>query len=385
MGDKTGIEWCDATWNVVTGCTRVSPGCDHCYIPTTAPFRMVGRKFDGQGPGSSTGLVFHPERFQWPLSWTRPRRIFVNSLSDLFHEDVPDQFIARMFAVMGLASRHTFQILTKRHGRMRSLLSSPAFRIAVLDQAYLMVRGEVEGVRVPKPAVDSYLEGLRAALAHKAPGPGLDVLPYPLPNVHLGVSVEDQQRADLRIPALLETPAAVRFLSCEPLLGPVDLSLTACVPTARHHGRRGDPDCPETLHHHHDAKCSALFSYPAGAGVRDTGIDWVIVGGESGRDARPMHPQWARDLRDQCTNAGVPFLFKQYGEWAPGFRNSLMSKHRWQYESIRFAPDGTVYRADQPDLYSYPGMEQLLRVGKHKAGRELDGRTWDEYPEAVTA
>src|SRR4051794_10271398 len=111
MGDKTGIEWTEATLNVISGCTRISPGCDHCYIPTTPPFRMAGRKFDGEGPGSTTGLLFHPERFQLPLSWRRPRRIFVNSLSDVFHEEVPDDFIARLFAVMGLAPQHTFQVL----------------------------------------------------------------------------------------------------------------------------------------------------------------------------------------------------------------------------------------------------------------------------------
>lgn len=346
MGDKTGIEWTEATLNVISGCTRISPGCDHCYIPTTPPLRMAGRKFDGEGPGSTTGLLFHPERFQLPLSWRRPRRIFVNSLSDVFHEEVPDDFIARLFAVMGLASQHTFQILSKRHGRMRSLLGSRTFHMQVLDQAHLLVHGEVDGVKVPRATGDAYRAAERQAIM-RGPAP----LPYPLPNVHLGVSVEDQKRAELRIPALLDTPAAVRFLSMEPLLGPVDLT----------------PHMPWD---------NSLAADP-------WGIGWVIVGGESGKGARPMHPAWARSIRDQCGNAGVPFLFKQHGEWAPG---------PWQHGEPWLGHNdprvGWVDLAgERHDFDAFDGdltWALMRRVGKHKAGRVLDGRTWDEYPEAVT-
>ena len=235
---STDIEWTDETWNPVTGCTKVSPGCDHCYA------ERVTERFHGKG--AFERIVLHPDRLDKPLHWRKPRKVFVNSMSDLFHEQVPDTFIGLVWQVMAETPQHTFQILTKRHARMRSFLRQwPNYE--------------------------------------------------PLPNVWLGVSVEDQKWADIRVPALIQTPAAVRFLSCEPLLGPVRIGYMSL-------------------------------------------LDWVIVGGESGPGARPMHPDWARDLRDQCEAAGVPFLFKQWGGIRP-------------------------------------------KAG----GRELDGRTWDQYPEAVTA
>lgn len=297
MSDNTKIEWSDATWNPVTGCEEVSPGCDHCYAKTFAErFRGVaGHHFE-----NGFDLTLRPERLDQPLRWRRPRRIFVNSMSDLFHKDVPEEFVAGVFAVMARAPQHTFQVLTKRHGRMRSLLRSADFRDRVL---------------------------------------GHDVDVWPLPNVWLGVSVEDQQRADLRIPALLDTPAAVRWISAEPLLGPLSL------------GRY-------------------VWAEPSGFPddwVR--GLDWVVVGGESGRGARPMHPDWARSLRDECQQAGVPFLFKQWGEWRPsgavGIGRGMDARHRYL-----------------PPFDIPPGFgTEVERVGKHAAGRELDGRTWNEYPD----
>ena len=244
---STDIEWTDETWNPVTGCTKVSPGCDHCYA------ERVTERF--HGPGSFERVVLHPDRLDKPLRWRKPRKVFVNSMSDLFHEQVPDTFIGLVWQVMAETPQHTYQILTKRHARMRSFLNR---------------------------------------------------WPDPLPNVWLGVSVEDQKWADIRIPALLDTPAAVRFLSCEPLLGAVSL-------TRWLHGGFG-----------------VAGPWPD--------LDWVIVGGESGPGARPMRPDWARSLRDECEAADVPFLFKQWGGIRP-------------------------------------------KAG----GRELDGRTWDEYPEAVSA
>lgn len=342
MSDKTKIEWTDATWNPVTGCTRVSPGCTNCYIDWAPPFRIEGRHFTEACPkcawharlasvgkvevvppcqtcrgtgrvrsnaiGSTTGVRLHPERLDQPLRWKRPRKVFVNSLSDLFHDDVPDEYIADVFAVMALAPQHTFQVLTKRHARMRSLLSSPTF----LDQ----IGWAATGLSIYWTADD---------------------LTWPLPNVWLGVTVEDQERADLRVPYLLATPAAVRFLSCEPLLGPVTL----------HQDRLG------------------------GRRFLD-GIDWVIAGGESGKDARPMHPDWARALRDDCQTVGVPFLFKQWGEWVP------VSQGR----RVAFFDRAGVER-DTNDLSTFRvpvEWARLARVGKKAAGRELDGRTWDEYP-----
>ena len=169
MSDKTKIEWADATWNPVTGCTKVSPGCDHCYIDRTPPFRIAGRTFDGPGAGATTGVLLHPERLDQPLRWQRPRRVCVNSLSDLFHDEVPDEYIARVWAVMALAPQHRFMVLTKRHGRMRSLLSSPSFPELVTVWMWRLQSGGA----------------LRRTRPHS-------VMPMPLPNVWIGVTVEDE-------------------------------------------------------------------------------------------------------------------------------------------------------------------------------------------------
>lgn len=317
MADKTGIEWTDATWNPVTGCDKVSAGCDHCYAETLA------HRFDGT-PQFPNGfrVTLRPDRLNQPLRWRRPRRIFVNSMSDLFHDDVPRDYVAEVWAVMAWSPHHTFQILTKRHGRMRNLLSSRQFRSLVDDYWYEFGRGY----------------NLAAKVGH----PGHPYDRWPLPNVWLGVSAENQQWADIRIPALLDTPADVRFVSAEPLLGPITLA-DEWLPT-----RCGNCDC--------DMGCN-----PAPGG-----LDWVIVGGESGHGARPMHTDWARGLRDQCQASGVAFLFKQWGEHV------------------------TVEQmtAEAAKKYSGPAWDGTdgvpWRVGKRAAGRELDGRTWDQYPEAVT-
>ncbi|WKW86688.1 hypothetical protein SEA_KARHDO_62 [Mycobacterium phage Karhdo] len=273
MSGNTSIEWTDATWNPVTGCTEVSPGCDHCYAKT---FAERWRGTPGHYFEHGFDVQLRPDKLDQPLRWRKPRKIFVNSMADLFHDDVPDDYIAKVFAVMALASQHTFQVLTKRHGRMRSLLCDGEFQQLVYD-----AWGTLD---TPKgqPTMEDW------------PWPG-----WPLPNVWLGVSTENQQWADIRIPALLDTPADVRFISAEPLLGPINLEFEAYY----------EPD---------HTNCSGLVS-PAHepACGREPGkhwaIDWVIVGGESGPGARPMHPDWARSLRDQCQAAGVPFLFKQAG------------------------------------------------------------------------
>ena len=241
MSDRSAIEWTEATWNPVTGCTQISPGCANCYAKRFAErFRGV----PGHPYERGFEVMERPERLEQPLRWKRPRTIFVNSMSDLFHEEVAGDFVASVFGVMERAGWHTFQVLTKRPERAAALAPS---------------------------------------------------LPWP-PNVWLGVSVENQ-RWTTRVDALRAIPAAVRFLSCEPLLGPLDLDLE--------------------------------------------GIGWVIAGGESGPRSRPMDIAWARSVRDQCLASGVPFFFKQWGE---------------------HGPDG-------------------LREGKKRAGRLLDGRTWDEAPE----
>lgn len=240
MAQRSSIEWTEATWNPVTGCTKVSPGCAHCYAETFAErFRGV----PGHPYEFGFDLQLRPKRLSQPLAWRKPRVIFVNSMSDLFHEDIPEDYIRQVFDVMREAHWHTFQVLTKRSERVLEL--SPR-------------------------------------------------LPWP-DNVWMGVSVENQRWTN-RIDDLRAVGAATRFLSCEPLLGPLRLNLS--------------------------------------------GVHWVIVGGESGRRARPMKPEWARDIRLQCEDQGVPFFFKQWGAHNEAGR----------------------------------------RVGKGKAGRILEGRLWDGMP-----
>lgn len=261
----TKIEWTDRTWNPVTGCTKVSPGCDHCYAEN------IARRFSGSKAfPNGFNVTLHDERLSQPFRWKKPARVFVNSMSDLFHDSVPDLFITQVFDVMeaGLNRRHTFQILTKRHARMRSFMQ--ARQKAKQEYAAKFNDCPTEAMRNSPAAQDA------RARASKPPA-----------NIWLGVSVENQKWADIRVPALLETPAAVRFLSCEPLLGPVDL--TRLRPHVCGHGPDGV--CERWIH----------------------GIDWVIVGGESGPRARAMHPDWARSLRDQCAASNVPFFVKQLG------------------------------------------------------------------------
>ncbi|MEW2478697.1 phage Gp37/Gp68 family protein [Mycobacterium sp. NPDC049093] len=345
MSDNTGIEWCDATWNPVTGCTEVSPGCDHCYAKT---FAERWRGTPGHYFEHGFDVQLRPEKLDQPLRWRKPRRIFVNSMSDLFHDAVPDEYIARVWAVMALAPQHTFQVLTKRHARMRSLLTSDRFwRLADISQSSAVARRDPQG----NPT---------------------------LTNVWLGVSTENQQWADIRIPALLDTPAAVRFISAEPLLGPIDLrqSFAKWTPSIDH---------PAWM-------TADKTKVPGGVEetmrVRDV-LHWVIVGGESGPGARPMHPDWARSLRDQCDQAGVPFLFKQWGEWAVDFPSGT---HLLQTTGqLITRASGTVtnpygHGSGVQDLVDrgHPGWVRVRRVGKKQAGRVLDGRTWDQYPESST-
>jgi protein gp37 len=340
----TKIEWCmnpDGTpgevWNPVTGCQKLSPGCKNCYAERIANRFWGDRKF--------TDVVCHEDRLEIPLSWKKPRRVFVNSMSDLFHKDVPFEFVDRVFAVMGRSQHHTFMILTKRPDRMLEYFKSEKLYERVLNQAYKL---------------DSKLlvqdEGLGIGISN------LSESAWALPNVWLGVSVENQKAADERIPYLLKTPAAVRFVSCEPLLGPVDL----------------------------DTVVRANLKNVRLAGGSE-GIDWVIAGGESGPGARPMHPDWARSLRDQCQAAGVPFFFKQWGEWVVPFDGERSCRvcgctDHWACEPDMF--DETCGWVE-PDLCSRcigkPIPEgdrpvKFARVGKKTSGRLLDGRAWNEIP-----
>lgn len=258
MSDGSKIEWTDASWNCVTGCTKISAGCDHCYAET---FAERWRGIPGHHFENGFDVTLRPERLDQPIRWKRPRRIFVNSMSDVFHEAVPDEFIACMFVVMARTPQHAYQVLTKRHGRMRSLLSSPGFRAMCF-----------------------------AAAASR--GWDLEGTSWPLPNVWLGVSAEDPHWAEIRIPALLATPAAVRFVSAEPLLGPVTLF------PGRWLGPLGGGPKVNLLQPWEEPGPS---------------LDWVIVGGESGPGARRMAEGWARNLVDECTETGTPVFVKQLG------------------------------------------------------------------------
>lgn len=327
MSDRSGIEWTDATWNVVIGCAKVSPGCDHCYAIRTAhrmqahPNPKVWKPYAGtEYWGDWTGRVnLVHERLDLPLRWRKPRRIFVNAQSDLFHDAVPDEFIAQVFAVMALAPQHTFQILTKRHARMRSLLNSDDF-IEAFGEALYTVE-DPTGREVAEPVGN-----------------------WPLPNVWLGVSAEDQKWFDIRWPALRDTPAAVRMVSLEPPLAPIELPATAL---------GSDPHTDQP------------------------GLDWVIVGGESGSRARPMHPDWARALRDQCNAAGIPFLFKQWGEWTPG---TIITEGNWVGgAAVTDTGHGTL-AVGHPRAHDFGDGIGAYRAGAKATGRELDGRTWDQYP-----
>ena len=289
MSDKSGIQWTDATWNPVTGCSKVSQGCKNCYAlrdwprvaaPRATPNAYTGREF--------TDVMFHPERLDQPLRWKKPRRVFVNSMSDLFHEKVPDEAIVEVFAVIAEASRHTFQVLTKRPERMRELLSDSAIEDYITDS--WRQRGQ-----------DRETWSLM----------------FPLQNVWLGVSVEDQATADERIPLLLQTPAAVRFVSYEPALGPVDFCSSHSEGFERHDGEW-------TLAHNYLTGFRATSPY---SGIDGPKLDWVIVGGESGPGARPCDVAWIRSAVEQCKAAGVACFVKQDSGKKPGLQGRIPDEY----------------------------------------------------------
>jgi protein gp37 len=324
VSEHSAIEWTDATWNPATGCTKVSPGCEHCYAET---FAERWRGVAGHPYEQGFDVRLWPARLALPLRWRTPRRIFVNSMSDLFHPSVPDEFIAAVIATIAAAHWHTFQVLTKRHGRMRALFTSPHFHDLVRDHA---------------DYAGWYAARDRA---------------WPLGNLWLGVSAETQQWADIRVPALLATPAAVRFVSAEPLLGPIDVG--------RYLGIEWSEIAGEWL--------PEMFATLRGD---RPGIDWVITGGESGPRARPMHPGWPGSLRDQCATAAVTFFFKQWGAWTP----DLDGPGRL----ARVHPDGTVTGAASHRAADDASV-LMRRTGKKTAGRTLDGRTHDQLPATAAA
>jgi len=362
---RHGIEWLNRpgtkgeSWNPIVGCSITSPGCTNCYAMTmaarlermgTAPHYAGLTAASKAGPVWTGTLRPAPDKVLLkPLSWRQPRTVFVNSMSDLFHEAVPDAWIDRVFAVMALAPQHTFLILTKRAARMREYLQAGERGGIVTAQAIVATGGKF----------------------------GVSRSEWPLPNVWIGVSAERQQEADARIPDLLATPAAVRFVSYEPALGPIYLT------------RVRWPDGDQRCALRHQIRPLVMAAEVNGRSVSPANIevsigkphlDWVIAGGESGPGARPAHPDWFRSVRDQCAAADVPFFFKQWGNWVP------------ELDCERDDPDG---RADY-QRYERNGFRILNLAGgcgfhgervhvmrpstKASAGHLLDGREHLAWP-----
>ena len=292
----TKIEWAEETINPVRTvdggyhCTKISPGCSMCYAERFNKRFGNGKPFDA----APTEFVLWKKPLQDVLRWRKPRLVFVQSMGDLFHPDVPFEIVTNIFGTMHSVKKHTYMILTKRPERMAEFIRWYSKWI------------------------------------------GFNAWPREYPHVWLGVTAENQEQADKRIPVLLQTPAAVHYLSIEPMLSHISLSTIDLGGAGRWGRNYGMPQ-----------------------------IDWVICGGETGPGARPMHPDWARSLRDQCQAAGVSFFFKQHGEWM-----------WWHQDGIPYVADGLKARHEWPD------KSHSFRVGKKAAGRLLDGREWNEMPEA---
>ncbi len=328
MARNTKIEWCDDTWNPITGCSVVSPGCTNCYAMRLAGTRLkhhpsrAGLTSDSKaGPVWNGEVRLNKSWLHQPSAWSRPRRIFVCAHGDLFAEKVPDEWILDVLTVIACNPQHQFQVLTKRAERMQDLMT----RADLLEDIYANWSGFSGSPR--------------------------EVYSWPLHNLWLGVSVEDQKRADERIPLLLDTPAAIRWISAEPLLGPVNIV---------------------------DAMWAG--NGPAAANLSAT-LDWVVAGGESGPGARPMHPDWARSLRDQCARAGVPFLFKQWGQWCPATREYGIAGHCMPETGEKFTWIGWDGVTKNPSAFGLvEPIMAIASVGKATAGRLLDGVEHNGFP-----
>jgi protein gp37 len=354
MGVNTKIDWTDSTWNPLHGCSRVSEGCRNCYAERMAhrfqhldSYCYTTHTVDGH-PAWTGKVNFDKKHLLDPLKWrpvkqgagnrdqgsVRPRRVFVNSMSDLFHENVERNWAVQIFAIMAVAHWHDFLVLTKRPQKMFDLIFSDGFREEVMIEAQRIIKLHSASL----PSLPDGAEWVDDAIEFE--------MPWPLPNVWIGVSVENQAAADERIPLLLQTPAAVRFVSCEPLLGPMDL---AQIDTSAFDCGSGTKNALTG-----DLRLPG-FGSVSSTTIHGKRLNWVICGGESGPGARPMHLDWVRGMRDQCQEAGVPFFFKSWGEWAP----------------IDF---------DLSIGGSISGDGAMGRVGKKAAGCLLDGREWKQFP-----
>lgn len=346
MSANTKIEWADHTFNPWIGCTKVSPACDHCYAEADFDHRRHVVSWGPKQPRKRTAA----STWAAPLRWNRKAerlgiryRVFCASLADVFDNEVPLAWRRDLFDLIYSTPNLDWLVLTKRVGNVTVMLNGTGW-------------GEVA--------------------------------PFPWPNLWIGATICNQEEADRDIPKLLAVPAAKRFLSMEPLLGPVDLRL----PTRTGENSRGDVTCNHCCN---GDRCDDPTHFSRGRPdyaphcrcphCRGTGngkpIDWVIVGGESGPNARPMHPDWARSLRDQCAAAGVPFLFKQWGEWGPDWEGAETCNAcgRTKFDAINSRGECSHCGIDVWNPAAQP-LDGLRRVGKKAAGRLLDGRTWDEVP-----
>lgn len=394
MADTTSIEWTDATWNIINGCSVHTPGCTNCYAMQLAGTRLANHPsraglttMSKAGPVWTGEVRLYEPWLTQPLEWTKPRDIFVCAHGDLFHDAVTEFMLDQVFAVMALCAvtgrRHRFQVLTKRSANMRRYVSGLSARARDIADRAANLRADADSAI---PAIVELLER------------------GPLPNVWLGVSTEDQRRADERIPDLLATPAAMRWISAEPLLGPIDLEHIAA-PEDDGDGWKLNALLAGSSF---EFKGSDGYWYD-GDGPEHPALDWVVVGGESGRGARPMHPAWARALRDQCAGAGVPFLFKQWGEWAPVCAVDLDelddqlyhpapsrdpdANRRCKVGQLVMQASGRVFPLDQRSRISGEdpangdfafqagtGAMTFMEIGKRRAGRLLDGVQYDGTP-----
>lgn len=357
---KSNIEWTGHTWNPIAGCSLKSPGCTRCYAMTMARrieamdslphYAGLTKVVNGHAVWTGKIALAPDSILLQPLQRKKPTTYFVNSMSDLFHEDVPDEWIDRIFAIMALAPQHTFQVLTKRSARMRQ---------------YLFARNGMGNAALCDAinAIPSHLGNRHGALE------------MPLPNVWLGVSCEDQQRAEERIPDLLATPAAIRFISAEPLIGPISLRWA----------KWDDWNDP-------DGNRRPTVDHLDGARM----LDWVIAGGESGPGARPMNPDWVRELRAQCAEAGIAFFFKQWGAHLPV--GQVLPGCGKVHGATAVRPGrmklhcGGSQKQDPRHVFAERGVEftsmddgrLTFRVGKKAAGRLLDGREHNGMPGAAS-
>lgn len=336
--------WWTKSWNPITGCTPCSPACANCYAEALHTQRhkalLAGKKMASCYSTPFAMVRFHPERLTDPLHWKKPQMIFVGNMGDLFHDAVVSfAFLDRIFATMARCPQHTFMLLTKR---------------PELVHEYLTFNNRFENV---------WMCARPNRIAHT----------WPLPNVWLGTTIWDQASADRAVPILLDTPAAKRFVSVEPMLGPVDLTAINMENEGYYSG----------LYINSLITSTGNYGETYGQVPDWYGLDWVICGGETGANARPMHPDWPRSLRDQCTSAGVPFFFKQWGEWEIA---SYENGHKNPYMEFNGASwvhnDGLV---NGPSSKREDGREDtnpyaMVRVGTRKAGRVLDGQEWSEVP-----